>query len=102
MERLYIFVIALLLFSISALSFAGDLKKSMPGQSEKFDSQANTPNQTSHTFGVDSQGNTSVLTPNNSGGYIGIDSQGSAVTITPLRGQLGVDSQGNIWTIRPR
>ena len=102
MKRLYISVIMLLLFSIPALSLAGDIKNSMPNQSEKFDRQAKPSNLTSHTFGVDSQGNTSVLTPNNSGGYIGVDSQGSAVIITPLRGQLGVDNQGNIWTIRPR
>jgi len=92
----------LLLFSIPALSLAGDPKNLMPNQSKKFDSQENTSNLTSHTFGVDSQGNISVLTPNHSRGYIGVDSQGSAVIIMPLRGQLGVDSQGNIWTIRPR
>ena len=73
-----------------------------PSGSMKSNSQPSTPKLTSNYFGVDSQGNTSILTPNNSKGYIGVDKQGNAVTVTPLRGNLGVDSNGNIWTIRPR
>ena len=73
-----------------------------PSGSTKSNSQPSTSKLTSNYFGVDSQGNTSILTPNNSKGYIGVDKQGNAVTVTPLRGNLGVDSNGNIWTIRPR
>jgi hypothetical protein len=99
MGRIYLFMIAFLLI-VPGICFAtGTLTLNRSGG---FDSQRNTSNATSHYFGVDSQGNTSVLTPNHSRGYIGFDSQRNAVIITPLRGGLGVDSQGNIWTIRPR
>ncbi len=73
----------------------------MPNGSKK-PNEANGPNNRLRYFGVDSQGNTSVLTPNNSRGYTGFDRKGDPVTVTPLRGNLGVDSNGNIWTIRPR
>lgn len=73
-----------------------------PTGSKKPDSRPGTSELTSNYFGVDSQGNTSILTPNHARGYVGMDQQGNAVMITPLRGNLGVDSNGNIWTIRPR
>ena len=73
----------------------------MPKGSKK-PNGASISNNSSNYFGVDGQGNTSVLTPNNSRGYTGFDRKGDAVIITPLRGNLGVDSNGNIWTIRPR
>ena len=110
MSKTYLLIAAFLLFLMPALSFAfeqstlpnpsGGLGSQrsgpslVPKRSEGLDNQGNTSNQTSHYFGIDSQGNTSVLTPNQSGGYIGVDSQGSPVTITPLRGNLGVDSSG--------
>jgi hypothetical protein len=116
--KTYLLTTGFLLFFMPALSFSfeqstlpspsGGLGSQqstpslVPKRSEELDHQGNTPNQTSHYFGIDSQGKTSVLAPNNSGGYNGVDNQGNPVTITPLRGNLGVDSQGNIWTIRPR
>jgi len=95
-------MIVLLLSLVPAISFASDPVTLTPNSSGGFTSQQNSSNLTSHTLGVDSRGNTSVLTPNHSGGYIGFDSQGRAVMVTPLRGNLGVDSSGNIWTITPR
>jgi hypothetical protein len=102
MKRIVLFIMVLLLSLIPAISFASGPATLTPNRSGGFNSQRDTSNLTSHSFGVDSQGNTSVLTPNRSGGYIGFDSQGKAVIVTPLRGNLGVDSFGNTWTITSR
>jgi hypothetical protein len=102
MKRIVLFIIVLLLSLAPRISFASDPAKLIPNRSDGGNSQRDPSNLTSHTFGVDSRGNTSVLTPNRSGGYIGIDSRGRAVIVTPLRGDLGVDSSGHIWTITPR
>jgi hypothetical protein len=102
MKRICFFIMILILFFLPTLSWAVSPTTLMPNRSGRFDNQRNNSNLTPHYFGIDSQGNTSVLTPNHSGGYIGFDSQGNGVMITPLRGNLGVDNYGNIWTIRSR
>jgi hypothetical protein len=102
MKRIFLFIMVLLLSIVPGISFASDPIPLTPKSSGGFTSQRDTSTPTSHTLGVDSQGNTSVLTPNRSGGYIGFDSQGKSVMVTPLRGNLGVDSSGNIWTITSR
>jgi len=115
MSKICLFTVAFLLFLAPAFSFAleqlefpkglGSERSGpspVPKRSQGPDNQANTPSQSPHYSGIDSQGNTSVLTPDRSGGYIGVDNRGNPVTVTPLRGNLGVDSQGNIWTITPR
>ena len=102
MKRKVLFITVLLYSLASGVSFASDPVLLTLKSSGGFTSQRDISNLKSHTLGVDSRGNTSVLTPNRSGGYVGVDSQGRAVIVTPLRGNLGVDSSGNIWTITPR